>query len=91
MILGAVLLLGLTVIGGLILTLFPSVSLPDGLTGAMENFTSLLGNVSGIGAWFPFELAFICMGVLLAVWLAGFGAKLVRVILSHIPGVGGKG
>lgn len=91
MITGGFLSIGLAVFVAIGASLFPTFTLPEGLTNVMSNFASFLGDLSGIGAWLPWKLTITCASTVLALWIAGFLAKLLRVAISHIPGIGGKG
>lgn len=70
--------------------LFPVLELPDELVHLDDSFNSIFALGEGLGAFIPWGLVGLIAGIPLAVWVGGLLIKVVRVLVSHLPFIGGK-
>lgn len=56
-----------------------------------STLASILEAVVGIGTWVDIVALLGIFTALLAVYAVGFGIRLVRVLIGHIPAIGGNG
>lgn len=72
------------------LALLPSAAPPAWFTSAGSQWSSLMGQVSLMGNWFPVSLATNVVGAVLGSWVIGFTIKVVRLVLSYFTAGGGS-
>jgi hypothetical protein len=58
----------------------------DSLT--LAKVFAMMGSMS---VWFPVPLVLVVVGAVLVAWFSGFGIKFLRVLVSHLPFIGGNG
>lgn len=69
--------------------LFPTDVIPDNVQHPDAQLGGLFGLVTGLGTWVDWPVVNACALVSLGAYAAGLGIALVRVIISHLPFVGG--
>ncbi|MCD7101735.1 hypothetical protein [Pseudoclavibacter sp. 13-3] len=69
----------------------PDFELPGDPGSAVSQMGGFVSQASGLGAWVPWTVAWSALAIGLAVYGATLLFKLVRVILGHVPQVGGNG
>jgi hypothetical protein len=77
------------IIGGLIDTL-PVTQAPGWLADAGSYIPQVMGFASSMGVWFPWDVLAVVLVAVFGVWVAAFGIKVVRIIISHVTGGGGS-
>jgi hypothetical protein len=70
--------------------LFPSDVIPDNVQHPDAQLGGLFGLVTGLGVWVNWPVVNACALVALGAYGAGLSIAIVRVIISHLPFVGGK-
>lgn len=82
-------------VGAAISDWFVSLLPTDPPPAFIQNFNSmmnsLMSNLSGVSVWVDWAFVLGVVGVVLAVWVTGFGVKFVRAVAAHIPFFGGAG
>lgn len=76
---------------GLVASWFPPLDLPLWVTDPLGELGGVLETVEGIGWWVPVEPVLAILVALGGFYLIAFGIRLVRMILGHIPEIGGNG
>lgn len=74
-----------------IVSLFPTLALPDGLVHLDDSVNGILAMGDGLGAFFDWTALGLLAAIPLTVWVAGLLLKGTRALLAHIPLIGGKG
>lgn len=72
-----------------ILDSLPETEVPDWIGTGAGFIPSIFTFAASMGVWFPFGLLGIVLTAVVATWLASFGIKLARIIISHVTGGGG--
>ena len=73
-----------------LLSVLPVVTVPDWLSGNDSAFGMVFSAAGSMGVWFPSTLVISVLTGVLALWLIGFGIKLVRVVASFFTAGGGS-
>lgn len=71
--------------------LLPDWTPPAGITDADGMLSQVLAFGAGLGTWVDWATVGALALIPLGLWVIGVGWKLVRTLLSHIPGFGGSG
>jgi len=71
--------------------LFPEEAVPTWFTDFTSQLNQLAGSVSGLGVWVPWVVLNLVVGACITWWGIGFAIKLARVLIGHLPWVGGNG
>lgn len=79
-----------TSMGNTVVGLFPSISIPAGIQNLDDGVNGLLNSTSGLGVWLDLPTIGILAAVPAAVWGLGMTFKGFRMLLSHLPFVGGR-
>lgn len=77
--------------GQWVASLFPVLELPEQLVDLDDTVNTILSYGEGMGAFVDWTAIGIIAGIPLAVWALGLVVKGVRVLIGHIPFIGGKG
>lgn len=81
-------------VGGWLLTALlaalPTVTVPTWLSGNDSAFSTVFSAAGSMGVWFPSTLVISVLTGVLALWLVGFGIKLVRIVASFFTAGGGS-
>lgn len=72
-------------------SLFPTLELPDALVNVDQGFNTVMAYGTGLGAFIDFQLVGVIAGIPIAVWIAGLTIRGARVLISHLPFIGGRG
>lgn len=79
-------------IGSWIAGLFPPLDLPPELVNVDDTITALIQDYGeGMGAFADWGYVALVLAIPLVVWVAGLTIKGIRVLVGHVPFVGGKG
>lgn len=70
---------------------FPDFVIPPEVEDARGVMLSLLATYHGLGVWVPWAVLGICITAVTGVYATGVVIKLIRVVVAHIPQVGGGG
>jgi hypothetical protein len=73
-----------------LLTALPTVSVPSWLSGNDTAFSGVFQAAGSMGVWFPSTLVISVVTGVLALWMVGFGIKLVRIVASFFTAGGGS-
>ena len=73
-----------------LLSVLPVVTVPSWLSGNDSAFSTVFSAAGSMGVWFPSTLVIAVLTGVLALWLIGFGIKLVRVVASFFTAGGGS-
>ena len=80
-----------SVVLGWALDTFPPFD-DSGIVITAENFfLPWLGGIHELGVWMPWNALRICVPIVMTVYLVSLLARFFRVILGHIPLIGGNG
>lgn len=74
-----------------VVSLFPSIDMPDAIVNLDSSIEDVLQLGAGAGVFIDWTYIGIVAGVPLAIWALGLLVKAIRALLAHIPFVGGKG
>lgn len=81
-------------VGGWLLTTLlgalPTVTVPAWMSGNDSAFSTVFSAAGTMGVWFPTTLVISVLTGVLALWLVGFGIKLVRIVASFFTAGGGS-
>lgn len=77
------------VVGGLIETI-PVTAVPGWLGSATSYIPTVFDFADSMGVWFPWSVMSIVTIAVFGTWLASFGLKVIRIIISHVTGGGGS-
>ena len=69
--------------------LFPTLTLPSWVTTSVQGLFDFMSTASGLGNWIPWAVIGSVVGFVITWFLAVFGVKLVLLIWSKIPVIGG--
>lgn len=72
-------------------SLFPQLELPAELVNVDDALNTVASYGDGMGAFVNWTIVGLIAAVPITVWCAGFLIKIARVLIAHIPFVGGKG
>lgn len=72
-------------------TLFPDWQLPDWVSSMQETELQLLQTYHGLGVWVDWAAMGWAISAVAATYGIGFGIRMVRALLAHIPQFGGSG
>jgi hypothetical protein len=72
-------------------SLFPPVDLPEWVDNPFGGLLWVVEAAAGWGVWVNVGALALIATTVLTVYAVGFGIKLVRVVVAHIPFVGGGG
>ncbi len=73
-----------------VLSVLPVVTVPSWLTGSDSAFSTVFSAAGSMGVWFPSTLVVTVLSFLLVAWLASFGVKVARMVLSLFTAGGGS-
>lgn len=73
-----------------LLSALPTVTVPSWLSGSDSAFASVFQAAGSMGVWFPSTLVIAVLGGVLALWVVGFGIKIVRIVASFFTAGGGS-
>lgn len=76
-------------VGELIETI-PVAVVPDWLGSATSYIPTVFSFAHSMGVWFPWGVLSIVLMAVFGVWIASFGLKIIRIIVSHVTGGGGS-
>jgi hypothetical protein len=76
---------------GWVVGLFPEWDVPSEVAGFDDMLNGFIAPFSSLGAWVPWTVIFICVGLAVAAWVIGWGVKAIRAVAAHVPFVGGAG
>jgi hypothetical protein len=65
--------------------------IPDWIAIDALTLAKVFAMMGSMSVWFPVPLVLIVIGAVIVSWFAGFGIKALRVLVSHIPFIGGGG
>lgn len=68
----------------------PVIPVPSWVTELAGFASTIFGFAYSMGVWFPVGLVVTVGTTLLAIAVAAFGLKIVRIIISHLTGGGGS-
>lgn len=71
--------------------LFPELEIPEQLVNLDDMVNTVLGYGDGLGAFVDWGLIGLIAAIPLTVWAGGLIVKGIRVLVAHIPLIGGKG
>lgn len=71
--------------------LFPDWDAPVELTDADGMIGQIFALGTGLEPWVNWSLIGVLGAIPLAVWVIGMTVKMVRVLLAHVPFIGGNG
>lgn len=80
-----------TMIAQWVADLFPDWEAADQLAGVDDQINGLLAMGTGVGAFVDWTYIGIVVGIPLSLWVIGMTVAGTRVLLSHVPFIGGKG
>jgi uncharacterized membrane protein len=72
-----------------VLSILPTVPVPDWLTGADSAIGTVFQDAGLMSVWFPIGLATTILVALGGIWLAGLAVKFARIVISLMTGGGG--
>lgn len=78
-------------LGSLIASWFPPLDLPVWVTDPLGELGGVFATVQGIGWWVPVTPILSILTALGGFYVVAFGIRLVRMIVGHIPQIGGNG
>lgn len=67
----------------------PVIPVPDWITQLGGFAATIFGFAHSMGVWFPVGLVVTVGTALLAIAVASFGIRIVRIVISHLTGGGG--
>lgn len=70
---------------------FAEIELPGWVIDGTEAVYGFIEGVSGLGAWFPWEVLATVIGSLVVVFLITLGVKTILKIAAFFPFIGGSG
>lgn len=73
-----------------VMSLFSELALPD-WASPTSDLATFIGYGASLGAWVPWATMAAVVGSVLLVYVVGFGVKLARQIIAHVPAFGGAG
>lgn len=73
-----------------LLIALPTVTVPTWLSSNNSAFTSVFQAAGSMGVWFPTTLVVSVLAGVLALWVVGFGIKIVRIVASFFTAGGGS-
>jgi len=68
----------------------PVITVPSWLSSSDSAFSSVFSAAGSMGVWFPSTLVVSVLTVVLAMWLAGYVIKILRMVLSLFTAGGGS-
>lgn len=68
----------------------PVTQVPGWLADAGSYIPQVMGFAASMGVWFPWTVLGVVLSAVFGVWVASFGVKVVRIIISHVTGGGGS-
>lgn len=71
--------------------LFPELDMPEQLVNLDDTVNTIFGWGDGLGAFVQWEVIGVLAAIPLLVWTGGLIVKGIRVLVAHIPFIGGKG
>lgn len=74
-----------------VVSIFPTLDLPEGIVNLDDHITSVLALGAGTGVFIDWTYIGFVAAIPLSVWALGLLVKAVRALVAHIPFVGGKG
>lgn len=73
-----------------LLAALPTVTVPSWLSGNDSAFATVFSAAGSMGVWFPSTLVIAVLTGVLALWVVGFGIKIVRIVASFFTAGGGS-
>ncbi len=74
-----------------IVSLFPTLELPESLVHLDDTINEILAMGDGLGAFFDWTLIGVLAAIPLTIWVAGLLLRGARVLIAHLPFIGGRG
>lgn len=74
----------------LITGLLPTSGPPAWWTSVSGTIADVWTYGAGLGAWFPWQLAAVCVPAIFGAMAIGFGIRLIRIVASLFTGGGGS-
>jgi hypothetical protein len=71
--------------------LLPTWSPPKELVEIDTTWNSIIGPIQGLGAWVPFPMMLVLVGIHVSTYAGAFLTKLGLRAFSHVPVAGGAG
>lgn len=72
-------------------SLFPPLDLPEWFVNIDQRINGIFEHGNGLGAWINFGVVVPILLAPLAFWILGLSIRGSRVIISHLPFIGGRG
>lgn len=73
-----------------LLDALPVTPVPAWLADAGTYLPQVMAFASSMGVWFPWQVLGVVLSAVFGVWIASFGVKVARIIISHVTGGGGS-
>lgn len=77
--------------GEWVASLFPEIEVPDWLENADDFVNGIFAYGDGLGAWVDWGLVTAIAAVPLGTWVLLLAVRGARVVISHLPFIGGRG
>lgn len=74
---------------GALLDALPQTDVPPWLADAGSYIPTVFSFANSMGVWFPWGVLNMILPGVVAVWLAAFGIRICRIVISHFTGGGG--
>lgn len=71
--------------------LFPAWELPEQIVSPQGMLAQIMALGYGLEPWVDWAFVMVCGAIPLAVWVFGLAVRAGRVVIGHLPQIGGNG